>query len=409
MVDRGQPVLGLPVRVGLYALMLSCAGIPLYLHLPRYVALQFDVSLAMLGGVLIALRLLDAVQDPLWGRLVDRFARHGAVLAALAAGAMAVGFAGLFLAAPEGAGLWWLIPSLVLIFSGFSLGSVLFYSRSDILSAQAGGSLLRLASWRELGGLIGVLLAAMAPDLLGGFAGFGWLLLVVVAMAAIAAHPLWRFAPGGGDVPFDWQQLRSNRAVFRLLLLAFVNALPMAFTANLFVFFVEDGLGLADQSGLLLVLYFIASAAFVPVWRALAARFGARRALIAAMLGSMISFIWAALLPIGAFWPFAAICVLSGAMLGAELVILPALFAARLKGAGLAPGQGFGLWAFMGKLALAMAAAIALPALGLFGFQAGQPPSTDGRFALVLFYAVLPCLLKGAAVGLVLMEQGDVE
>ncbi|MDA9274841.1 MFS transporter, partial [bacterium] len=55
-----------------FAAMLSAAGLPIYIHAPKYFVDEYGVSLAALGSVLFVLRLLDVVQDPLFGRLSAR-------------------------------------------------------------------------------------------------------------------------------------------------------------------------------------------------------------------------------------------------------------------------------------------------------------------------------------------------
>ena len=63
---------------------------------------------------------------------------------------------------------------------------------------------------------------------------------------------------------------------------------------------------------------------------------------------------------------------------------------------GRAQGAYFGWWNFATKLNLALAAGLALPMLGLFGYAPGvQAPQALG--ALVIAYCVLPCILKLAA------------
>ena len=69
------------------AVVLAFAGMPLYLQVPDYYATHFRLSLGLLGSILLSLRLVDAIIDPLLGRLSDRFAaqRYGIMLAALVA------------------------------------------------------------------------------------------------------------------------------------------------------------------------------------------------------------------------------------------------------------------------------------------------------------------------------------
>ena len=54
---------------GVFAALLSAAGLPIYIHAPKFYVDEFGVSLGALGAVLFALRLLDVVQDPLLGKL----------------------------------------------------------------------------------------------------------------------------------------------------------------------------------------------------------------------------------------------------------------------------------------------------------------------------------------------------
>jgi GPH family glycoside/pentoside/hexuronide:cation symporter len=51
----------------LFAALLAAAGLPIYIHAPKFYVDEFGVSLAALGTVLFGLRLIDVVQDPLLG------------------------------------------------------------------------------------------------------------------------------------------------------------------------------------------------------------------------------------------------------------------------------------------------------------------------------------------------------
>jgi Na+/melibiose symporter-like transporter len=56
----------------------------------------------------------------------------------------------------------------------------------------------------------------------------------------------------------------------------------------------------------------------------------------------------------------------------------------------------FGIWVLLGKLALALAAGLALPALQWFDYQPGR---TDSVLALSLLYTLLPLFFKLMAMG----------
>ena len=60
----------------LFAALLACAGLPIYIHAPKFYVDEYGVSLTALAAVLFGLRLLDVVQDPLFGRLSERWRAH---------------------------------------------------------------------------------------------------------------------------------------------------------------------------------------------------------------------------------------------------------------------------------------------------------------------------------------------
>ena len=179
-------------------------------------------------------------------------------------------------------------------------------------------------------------------------------------------------------------------------------------SSTLFLFFVESYLLAPDMAGPLLILFFLTAAVSAPIWTFCAGRFGARRILLFAMFSAIVSFSYAFFLQTGQVSAFAIICVTSGATLGADLAILPAIFARRLASTGARAEIGFGLWNFASKVSLAIAAIIVLPVLGYFGFQPGLENSETGLFALSFGYAALPCALKLMAVWMLLrLQLGD--
>ncbi|WP_170571278.1 MFS transporter [Ruegeria atlantica] len=394
-------------RVSLYALMLAAAGIPLYIHLPRFAAVNLGIGLGLIGTVLLVIRIVDLVQDPLIGWAIDRWPQAQMLFAAAAALGLAVGFPLLF-GLPEDISILVLVSVLILLFSAYSLGTILLYGRSATLATKPEAKeLMTLAAWREGGQLTGVVVAASAPALFvasgasaQGYPAFGLFLGLLAFLTLILTLPMWRRAPITGE-GLSVAGLGQAGAL-RLLLLALVNSLPVSITSTLFLFFVEDRLQLPGKAGPLLILFFLSAGATVPLWAKFSNRFGPKQTLIIAMPLSIAGFIGAAMLSAGNLSGFALICLTSGAALGADMVVLPAMFSVALTRAGLNASAAFGIWSFAGKLGLALAAFFTLPLLERSGFTPGQPNSTEALRTLTLAYAVLPCILKLGAFGLVL-------
>ena len=180
------------------------------------------------------------------------------------------------------------------------------------------------------------------------------------------------------------------------------GGISSAIPATLVLFFIADVLQLQEWQGLFLVIYFVCGGLALPAWVALARRHGKVRAWMASMALAIASFVWAFLLEAGDGLAFALICAASGAALGAELALPPALLAdlladGRRKGqAAAGAGAYFGVWNFVTKFNLALAAGIALPLVAFFGYKvgAGETAAAPGSVGLAAIYALLPAAIK---------------
>lgn len=392
----------------LFAALIAMAGLPIYIHAPKYYVDSYGVSLAALGGVLALLRLFDVVQDPVLGWLAEAGRARRGLWVALAAGVMALSMLGLFAVPPPVAPLLWFAITLTGLFSAFSFLTITFYAEGVAKAAALGPQgHLRLAGWREGGSLAGVCVAAVAPVALAGltgspFAAFAALFVGLAVLATFAMRNQWLGQGGGFENPLAaFRPALSDPLARRLLLIALLNAAPVAVTSTLFLFFVESRLAAPGTEGPLLLLFFLAAALSTPLWSRGAQAYGAKRVLLAGMALAIASFLWAASLGAGDTLAFAVICAASGAALGADMVLLPALFARRLGQLGQGgEAAAFGLWSFVSKLSLALAAATLLPALQAAGFTPGQENAPSALYALSVLYALVPCALKVLAIAL---------
>lgn len=401
-------------RVGFLAMALATASIPIYIHLPSFAASRLGLTLGQVGTILLAIRMVDFLQDPLLGWMTDRYSHRITRLASAGLIALSVGSLMVFAIAPIGPVALWLVAGLLVTFTGYSLGTILLYGQSATFAANATpNEQLNLSGVREMGVLIGVTLGAAGPTLLAGFsdadqgyAPFGIAIALLALAALLVSAPLWAKAQPK-SMRLDWSGIIGSGAGW-LLALAFVNNLPVAVTSTLFLFFVEDRLALPAMAGPFLILFFVAAGVSAPFWSRITQRLGARRVLPVSMTLAIVSFIGAFLLPEGATAAFALICLASGVALGADMVILSALFAANLQRAGRQAGQAFGLWNFSTKATLAIAAGVVLPFLQSAGYEPGETNSADALAALNMSYALLPCALKILAIALVLIMPGRI-
>jgi GPH family glycoside/pentoside/hexuronide:cation symporter len=397
----------------LFAALLACAGLPIYIHAPKFYVDEYGASLTALGAVLFGLRLLDVVQDPLLGRLSERLRDRRGMAVGLGCGVIAAAMLGLFAVPPMTAPLLWFALMLTLVFSAFSFLTICFYAQGVAAADRmTGQGHLRLARWRETGALLGVCVASVAPVALGAFMGapfegFAVGFAVLALAAALAMRGEWISAQVPAGTGFG-TVLRDSVAR-RLLLIALLNAAPVAVSSTLFLFYVESALAAPGFEGPLLLLFFLSAAAAAPVWGFLAERYGAQPVLLCAMVLSIFAFGGALFLGAGDQWWFALVCVASGAAMGADLTLLPALFAARMSKISPSAAEGFGLWSFVSKFTLALAAVILLPMLQGAGFVSGaqaQPPEAAIDL-LRLLYAGVPCVLKLAAIFLLWRTKLD--
>ncbi|RYX93074.1 MAG: MFS transporter [Comamonadaceae bacterium] len=396
---------------GLLGLPLAFVALPLYVILPNHYARAFGVPLATLGAILLGARLFDALIDPLIGRLSDRlFARSATsvlALGAVAALVLAAGFALLFFPPAHS-------PIPLTLWAGLML--VITYAAYSALSVshQSWGAMLggdetqrsRIVAWREGLGLIGVLAASVTPVVFGlGPTAVLFALLLVAgwiawsrAVRPTAAAREAAVDHQNGSSPL-WRPFRHT-AFRRLLGVFLLNGIASAVPATLVLFFIQDRLQAPlSMEPLFLGTYFMSAALSIPLWLALVKRIGLARAWLCGMLLAIAVFGWATQVGAGQTTAFIAICALSGLALGTDLALPGALLAGVIQAngdSGKAEGAYFGWWNFATKLNLALAAGLALPLLGLFGYAPGV---RDGQAlgALVVAYCVLPCALKLAA------------
>jgi Na+/melibiose symporter-like transporter len=392
---------------GLFGLPLALVALPVYVMVPQLYAGSLHMPLALVGAILLAARVLDAFIDPLLGRWMDRSRQqHGyAPFVILSLPLLCAGFVALMLPPQLDQGLLavWFGASLVLVYGGYSVATIAHNSWGASLTQQR-GERSRLTATREGCALAGVVLAAILPPL----TGLSGVAIAFVVLLLSGAWLLLRRAPRSPVIEHAHEADREPRhwllplsvPRFRWLFAVYaLNGIAAAVPATLFLFFASDKLQLPQYAALFLLLYFVSGGLALPLWARLASRIGEARAWLAAILLAVLAFAWTSQLSAGELLPFAVICILTGATLGADLALPPALLAGVIGAAGHGgdhEGSYFGLWSWMTKMNLALAAGVSLPLLAWLGYTPGASDAS-ALSALTIAYAVLPCILKAGA------------
>ncbi len=393
--------------------------VPVFTFLPTLYARDLGLGLARTGSVLFLARIIDFALDPLIGLLSDRWAtRLGRRKPWIAVGAVAAGGALLALFAPPAqVGPWYLLFGLAVLYFGFSAVQVPYYAWGAELVPDY-NERTRLAGMREGLTLAGIVATGALPVVAAvaglserqGLAAIAWLAIVIGGPSI--AILLWRVPeapPAGQALPraLDLGAIVANRPFVRLFCAWFLNGLATGLPAVLFPLYLEFGLGAGQIArGAMIFAYFAAGCAAIPIWLLLSRAYGKHRVWCGAMVMAIAAFAWVPLLRPGDEAAFLAICLVTGAALGADLVLPPAMQADvvdldRLRTGTARAGFYFAIWGMGTKLALGAAAGGAFLVLDRAGFDPNGVNGPAALFALAATYALAPVVLKAGAVVLV--------
>ncbi|MDB2415454.1 MFS transporter [Rickettsiales bacterium] len=391
---------------GILATPLAFAGIPLYIHAPDFYATEYGVSLASLGVILLSLRFLDAIQDPIIGYLSDKYSKYRPKFMLISLILMAISFTLLFKPL-TGNYLLWFAVFVLLATTAFSILTINLNTLGGLWSKDKNQK-TTIAGYRETFGLIGLVLAVTLPSIFQNhlpkeqaFSYVSFFLFVIIAFAAFIFSK-WqkghlRINERKSNQDLSFKKIKNVSGDTKKFFVIYgISILASSIPAVLVLFFIRDRLDLENYAGLFLLAYFLSGAIGITIWNYVSRQIGKHKSWGFAMLLAIASFIWAYFLSEGDFWPYLAICIISGIAFGAELVLPSSILADHIhksKNEEIAAIY-FGFLAFLAKLALALASALTLPYLQSQGFVAQNNNSQGALHALSISYAAIPCFIK---------------
>ncbi len=394
------------------ALPLAFVGIPIYLNIADFYAIKFDISLAIIGFLLIFIRILDALQDPFIGYVSDslsqrKFSRRKIVY--LSSTLLCIAFYLVF-NPPESLdknlSILWFICSLITTYTLFNFTIINFESLAAIIAKNDQQRIL-INSFKEMFGVIGMIFSFSLPAVLIGFFNLGSdhiyvvLSLIFASLMLLACFGFFRKVKLEEEVinlrqksEIKFFEIFQDKKFLTFLGIFFINGVAVSLPAANLNFYVRDVLQMEKSLGYFLSIYFISAFCFIPFWKYFATKFGMIRAWVFSIAGSVLTFSFAYFLTSENAFYFYFICFFSGAFLGADLIMPPTILAKITSVKKEMVSSYFSWWNLTAKMSLMIAASSSLIVLGLSGYKPGLLAVSNSLISISFFYALLPCLLK---------------
>ncbi len=404
------------------AFAMAVVGIPFYVYMPKFYTDVVGVDLAVMGGILLAMRLFDGVIDPFIGGASDRtHSTWGRRRSWMAWGLLP--FVGALLATfipPAG-----MTPMLAALwFTACMFAVSFFWSVVQVPYESLGAELSfdydeRTAILGLRDGLLvlGTVAAAASPLIVATAFGLGegaaderekfrlvvlfYAPIVLIGcawcIAGVREHARTRtHAPTSNP----WRAARAlfgNKPFVTLLLSDGVTAIGSNLPATLIPYYVQYVIGDPNAEAFLL-LYFVTGVILLPFWIWLSARIGKKAAWMASGMINAVAFACVFFLGQGDNTGYAVLVLISGIGFGATLALPSAMQAdvidyEELRSGVRREGEIIGIWSVARKMAAALGVGLALPVLGWVGYMPNVAQSPEVVTTLKALYALVPAVL----------------
>jgi Na+/melibiose symporter-like transporter len=390
----------------LIAMPLAILGLPLYIYLPTYYAVDLNINITLVGVVLFLARLSDVFSDPLIGFLSDKSQRVlNSKKPIMFIGFLLATFSFYALINPiKEYALYFLIFFSILIYLGFSMIMVPYLTWVSEISDDY-NEISSLNSNRELFTIIGLVLALIAPTMIDS-QQLSQKLNLLFLLFIFLFTPLFLITLLKMKTKFTNNQTEIKLSILKLLYKEkedykylqigyFFNSLANAIPATLFILFIQVVIQDKNSNEWVLIVYFLAGIIALPFWNKLSKSKGKKQVWVLSILLASISFFFVVFLKQGDILWFALISFVTGLSLGADIAFPTAIQSDIIQNSKYKQlsSTSFGIWTMLTKLALASSVMITFSILGLIGFDENNI-NQNMILTLSLLYALLPVILK---------------
>lgn len=382
---------------------------PLAAWIPRLYSTEMGLSLGLIGAVIFAAAIFDAVSDPLMGFFSDRFqTRWGRRKPWFLIGVPIYAFAVWMLLNPEnGVTVYYLAFFFILLRASTTILGLPYAAWGVELSTEYHTRTM-IQSAREKYVMIGLMMASAIvlvseeirnpPTASFVLSNFSWVIVTLLPTTAFLV--LWKVP----EVPAQmnrvslyrsFSQMWKNKLFLRLLAIELLIAGGENFRNTLSLFFLQDYIG-AEKVGKLYILYFAVGLAAIPVWDWIARKWGKHQSLACAMVFVGTVSVTVFFLDHGQIMAFYVLFALKGFCFGAFAYLPRAMLADvidldTIRSGNARPASYFAILGFMTKCAASIGG-LSLPILAYIGYstKAGVVNGPDELMWLGVLYAIVP-------------------
>ena len=262
---------------------LSAIGLPMAVFVAPMYAEQLGLGTTLVGLVFMILRFWDLGTDPVMGWLVDsKPTKHGRIKHWLIASVPVLMLGAFFMFMPMGETVspGYLVVWLIVLWLGFTMLQTPHQSWVPMITTVY-DERSRLFMWREIISTMTLLALLIIPTLLainygidrrGQVMVMGVILMIVLPLTVTLAVLFVPDPAPAKDAPkmeFSWDAIKvafKDPNMVRILMVEVLVGIAIAGTGGTFLFAAQWGFGVTALAPVILMVFFIAGFAAMPVW-----------------------------------------------------------------------------------------------------------------------------------------------
>ena len=381
----------------------------LFIFLPSFYNLSVGFALSTVGMIILISRVFDVFSDFIIGYLTERrfikgLPKKNQILLGIFVFIFSI--IGLYIIQPNN--YYWFIFYYNLALVSYSI-AIIPYDSIVIDQKKIQHRRFYIAAIKEIFTILGVLAALIIPTVLSKILSVELLNqevikitgLIIIVLAIIGSLLFYLFFEEDNQfhskfISFKEIQfyLSQNKKISPFAVITFLNLLANNFTANLFIIFVSNYLGLSNYAGPLLILYFLITLISTPVWYHFGKTFSNMFLLQVGTIITIIGFFFVLFTNDNHWYLYLIVVLITGFGVGIDLIVPQTELAEILdQNTQNRLSQIFtALFSMIRKAAIGLAGGIALTGYGYL--ESNNIVIYQGLSNIMIFYFFIPITIK---------------